>query len=103
MNGIPQITAEELHQRLKSGEELVLIDVREADEVAFGMISGAQHIPMGDIPYRSSDIPEEAEVIFICRSGSRSQRVCEYLSSQGYNGVVNLSGGMIEWSELPEN
>ncbi|BCG58927.1 rhodanese-like domain-containing protein [Paenibacillus sp. URB8-2] len=103
MNGIPQITAEELHQRLKSGEELVLIDVREADEVAFGMISGALHIPMGDIPYRSSDIPEDAEVIFICRSGSRSQRVCEYLSSQGYNGVVNLSGGMIEWSELPQN
>ncbi|AHV97103.1 rhodanese-like domain-containing protein [Paenibacillus sp. 7124] len=103
MNGIPQITAEELHQRLESGEELVLIDVREADEVALGMISGAQHIPMGDIPYRMSDIPEDAEVVFICRSGSRSQRVCEYLSSQGYDRVANFSGGMIGWYELLEH
>ncbi|QWU13444.1 Rhodanese-related sulfurtransferase [Paenibacillus sophorae] len=103
MNGIPQITAPELRQRIESGEELVLIDVREDDEVALGMISGAEHIPMGDIPYRTSDIPEDAEVIFICRSGSRSQRVCEYLYAQGYSGVANLSGGMIGWNELLEN
>lgn len=100
MYGIPQITAEELRRRIDSGEKLVLIDVREDEEVAAGMIPGARHIPMGEVPYRTSDIPEESEVIFICRSGSRSQRVCEYLSAQGYQGVVNLSGGMIEWSEL---
>ncbi|KWX87436.1 sulfurtransferase, partial [Paenibacillus riograndensis] len=50
MNEIPQITAQELRQRLESGEDLVLIDVREDEEVAFGMIPGAKHIPMGEIP-----------------------------------------------------
>ncbi|MBY9082331.1 rhodanese-like domain-containing protein [Paenibacillus sp. HN-1] len=100
MSEIPQISAEDLRQRIQAGEDLILIDVREDEEVALGMIPGALHIPMGEIPYRTSDIPEENEVIFICRSGSRSQRVCQYLETQGHKGVVNLSGGMIEWNEL---
>lgn len=100
MNNIPQITAEELRERLHAGEKLVLIDVREDDEVAHGMISGAQHIPMGEIPARTADIPEDQEVVFICRSGARSQRVCEYLQHQfGYRSIANLSGGMIDWYE----
>ena len=98
MNNIPQITAEELRQRIIAGEDLILIDVREDDEVALGMIPGAQHIPMGEIPYRTDDISNDAEVIFICRSGARSQRVCEYLKQQGFNKTANLSGGMIEWN-----
>lgn len=102
MSEIPQISAEELQQRIQAGEALILIDVREDEEVALGMIPGALHIPMGEIPYRMSDIPEEDEVIFICRSGSRSQRVCQYLEAQGHKGVVNLSGGMIDWNELGE-
>jgi rhodanese-related sulfurtransferase len=104
MNHIPQITAQELRQRLATGEDLVLIDVREDDEVAFGMIPGAQHIPMGEIPQRTEDIPSDAEVVFICRSGARSQRVCEYLQQQfGYNSIANLSGGMIDWNETAED
>ncbi|WP_039834514.1 rhodanese-like domain-containing protein, partial [Paenibacillus sonchi] len=74
MNEIPQITAQELRQRLESGEDLVLIDVREDEEVAFGMIPGAKHIPMGEIPQHTEELPQEAEFVFICRSGARSQR-----------------------------
>jgi len=98
MNGIPQITAQELRQRLTAGEDLILIDVREEEEVASGMIQGALHIPMGEIPYRTDDIQADAEIIFICRSGARSQRVCEYLHHHGYTKTANLSGGMIEWN-----
>ncbi|WP_379153297.1 rhodanese-like domain-containing protein [Paenibacillus sp. sgz5001063] len=101
MNEIPQITAVQLRQRLETGEDLVLIDVREDDEVAFGMIPGAQHIPMGEIPQHADELPKEAELIFICRSGARSQRVCEYLQQFGYR-TSNLSGGMIEWNETAD-
>jgi rhodanese-related sulfurtransferase len=101
MNDIPQITPEELRQRLTAGEDLLLIDVREDDEVATGMIPGAQHIPMGQIPQRTEELPADAEVIFICRSGARSQRVCEYLQQFGFN-TSNLSGGMLEWNETAE-
>ncbi|AIQ17783.1 rhodanese-like domain-containing protein [Paenibacillus sp. FSL L8-0470] len=101
MNEIPQITPQELRKRLETGEDLVLIDVREDDEVAFGMIPGAQHIPMGEIPQRTEELPAETEIVFICRSGARSQRVCEYLQQFGFKGS-NLSGGMIEWNESAE-
>lgn len=101
MNDIPQITPQELRQRMSAGEELVLIDVREDDEVAFGMIPGAQHIPMGLIPQHTGELPEDREIIFICRSGARSQRVCQYLQQFGFQ-ASNMSGGMIEWYETAE-
>lgn len=97
MSQIPQMEPSELKSRLQSGESFHMFDVREDDEVAQGMIAGAKHIPMGDIPDRMEDIPRDREVIIICRSGGRSQRVCEYLNAQGYDQVVNLKGGMLEW------
>ncbi|MFP4974588.1 rhodanese-like domain-containing protein [Paenibacillus sp. CN-4] len=102
MYSIPQITVHELNRRLEAGEQPLMIDVREDEEVAYGMIAGAKHLPMGDIPYRIDEIPADREVIFICRSGSRSQRVCEFLAAQGFESVVNMQGGMIEWYEQSE-
>ncbi|WP_151734799.1 rhodanese-like domain-containing protein ['Paenibacillus yunnanensis' Narsing Rao et al. 2020] len=101
MNDIPQMTPQELRARLAAGEKLVLIDVREDDEVAFGMIDGAEHIPMGEIPAHADELPADAELVFICRSGARSQRVCEYLQQFGLK-ASNLSGGMIAWNESAE-
>ncbi|MBO2944930.1 rhodanese-like domain-containing protein [Paenibacillus sp. F411] len=98
MSSIPQITPSELRSRLDNGEKLYMIDVREDDEVAQGMIPGAKHIPMGEIPDRIQEIPADQEVIFICRSGGRSQRVCDYLSQQGLDKLVNMQGGMLEWN-----
>lgn len=98
MKPIPQIETKELRKRLQNGENVYMIDVREDEEVAAGMISGAKHIPMGEIPTRLNDIPKDQEVIFICRSGGRSQHVCEYLSHQGHTNVVNMKGGMLQWA-----
>jgi rhodanese-related sulfurtransferase len=94
------ITPAEIKERLKSGEKLNLIDVREDEEVALGMIPGAKHIPMGEIPVRHEEIDTTNEIIFICRSGNRSGRVCEYLHTLGYKGLKNMTGGMLEWDEL---
>lgn len=97
MKPISQIEPSELKSRLQSGENIYMIDVREDDEVAHGMIAGAKHIPMGDIPSRLDEIPRNTEVIFICRSGRRSEHVCNFLSHQGINNIVNMSGGMLQW------
>lgn len=94
------ITPEQLKSRLDAGERLHLIDVREAEEVAHGVIPGAQHIPLGQIPHSLDDIPREEEVIFICRSGYRSGQACAYLAHLGFRKPLNLTGGMIAWAEL---
>ncbi|MCC3372949.1 rhodanese-like domain-containing protein [Cohnella sp. REN36] len=93
-------TAEQLKARLDAGENIHLIDVREDEEVAEGMIPGAVHIRLGTIPQRLDEIPREGEVVFICRSGARSGRACEYLAELGFERPVNMLGGMLAWNEL---
>ncbi|MBS4216742.1 rhodanese-like domain-containing protein [Bacillus sp. FJAT-49711] len=90
------ITPEEVQKQLEEGKTLNLIDVREDDEVAEGMIPTAVHIKMGDIPDNLEKLDPNKEYIFICRSSGRSGRVCEYLINQGYN-VCNMVGGMLKW------
>jgi len=96
MEHIKTITPEEVQKQLEAGKTLNLIDVREDDEVAEGMIPEAVHIRMGNIPENLDKLDQNSEYIIICRSGGRSGRVCEYLFDQGYN-VSNMVGGMLEW------
>lgn len=90
----------ELKRRLAAGEKLTMIDVREAEEVAAGMIPGALHIPLGELPGRLGEIPRTGEIIMICRSGQRSGSACEYLQAMGFDGARNLVGGMLAWASL---
>ncbi|MCD1257957.1 rhodanese-like domain-containing protein [Paenibacillus athensensis] len=87
----------EVKERLDRGESLTIVDVREDEEVAAGMIAGARHIPLGQLPERHSEIPRTGEVILVCRSGARSGRALGYLESLGYEGLKNMTGGMLEW------
>lgn len=100
MSPIAQINVATLRQRLQRGEALNLIDVREEEEVSHGMILGAKHIPMNQIPERLNEIERTNEIIFICQSGYRSERVCEYLQHIGIAGCVNMEGGMLAWNGL---
>lgn len=95
---IKTITPDEVKERLEKGETLNLIDVREDEEVAEGMIPEAVHIRMGDIPDYLDKLDPKNEYIFICRSGGRSGKVCKYLWAQGYEHVVNMVGGMLKWT-----
>lgn len=92
-----EITPLELEEKIKNSEKLNMIDVREDEEVAEGMIPGAKHIPMMQIPERLEELQKDEEYIIICRSGNRSGRVCQFLEANGFN-VVNLTGGMLNWS-----
>lgn len=93
------ILPSEIKARLAQGEKLTLIDVREDEEVAAGMIQGAIHIPLGQLPERLSEIPQVDEVILVCRSGNRSGRALGYLEANGYKGLKNMTGGMLEWED----
>lgn len=93
---IKTITAKEVHERLLQEEPLYLIDVREEEEVALGMIPNAVHIPMGEIPKKQHLLDKNIEYILVCRSGNRSGTVCQYLMDLGYK-VKNMVDGMLEW------
>lgn len=98
MDSIVTIQPEEIKQRLANGEKLTLIDVREDDEVAEGMIPSAIHIRLGELPERHTEIPKSDEIILVCRSGNRSGRAYLFLDSLGYKGLKNMSGGMLQYN-----
>jgi rhodanese-related sulfurtransferase len=79
------------------GPASVLLDVRENDEWRQGHAAGAQHIPMGEVPARVNEIDPEAKLYVVCKVGGRSQKVAQYLASNGY-APVNVSGGMLAWA-----
>lgn len=93
---VQEITAKQLQQKLAAGEKLNIIDVREADETAAGMIPGAKHIPLGQIPDRLRELNKNELYYIICRSGGRSGKACQFLNAHGYK-AVNIAGGMLEW------
>ncbi|AMV11205.1 MULTISPECIES: rhodanese-like domain-containing protein [Geobacillus] len=90
------ITPKEVEERLRAGESLHIIDVREPEEVAAGKIPGAVNIPLGLIEFRMHELDKNEEYILVCRSGGRSGRAAEFLDSRGYR-VVNMTGGMLAW------
>jgi adenylyltransferase/sulfurtransferase len=97
-NMIKECSVLELKQMLDSGEEVVLIDVREKDEFEIAQING-KLIPLSEIQERWSEIPHQGNVIIHCRSGVRSANVIRFLSDQhGYSNLINLKGGILAWS-----
>lgn len=101
MSNIPQMNINAFREALAEDSELLVIDVREDDEVAAQPMEGVEvhHIPMGEIPQHMNELPKEKHIVIFCRSGGRSQRVAEYLNANGFTNVSNLAGGIIAWSQ----
>jgi rhodanese-related sulfurtransferase len=53
---------------------------------------------MGEIPTRLAELDPEREVVVVCHHGIRSAQVAGYLSSVGFEMVLNLTGGIDAWS-----
>ncbi|MBX6394522.1 MAG: rhodanese-like domain-containing protein [Alicyclobacillaceae bacterium] len=92
-----ECSPDELWHRIRTGDRPRIIDVRQPEEYAAGHIPGAELIPVGDIPAVLDRIPKDEEIVFVCRSGNRSGYVCAYLAHLGYDRVVNMKGGMLQW------
>ncbi len=89
-----EITINEADQRRSNAR---ILDVREDFEVAEGMITGALHIPMGQLQARLSELDPAVPVIAVCRSGNRSARVADALNGAGFT-ADTMTGGMIAWT-----
>jgi rhodanese-related sulfurtransferase len=92
------VSVRELARKRNAGEDFVLLDVREDEELALAKLDGALHVPMREIPTRLAEIPRDREVVVMCHGGVRSDSVAHYLRAQGYARVYNLSGGIDAWS-----
>jgi monothiol glutaredoxin len=93
---VEQLSVKELAQRLRAGD-ITVVDVRPPEERAQAALNA---------PFRTldagmaalADLPKEAPIAFLCRSGGRSQRAAEQFHAHGYSKVYNVAGGINAWA-----
>jgi hydroxyacylglutathione hydrolase len=94
---LPNVTAEELAQRLPRERDLLVLDVRERAEWSDGHVPGARHIPMRQVAERLAEIPRDRRIAVTCAGGARSSLVGSLLLARGFTDLVNVWGGMTGW------
>jgi rhodanese-related sulfurtransferase len=95
---VKTITPTELAQRLTESNPPLVVDVRMPEEYSQdGHIAGSRLLPLPVLLQRSEELPNDREIVFVCRSGSRSGVACEQLTNFGFENTVNMVGGMIAW------
>ncbi len=98
---IRETNVQEVKKRMDTGEKLIVVDVREDNEVARGRIPGAVHMGKGVIERDiERAIPDtNAEIILYCGGGFRSALAADALRQMGYTNAVSMDGGWKAWNE----
>jgi molybdopterin/thiamine biosynthesis adenylyltransferase/rhodanese-related sulfurtransferase len=99
---VPEVTVEEVRDRLAHDPDLALVDVRDPDEYREGAIAGAVPISRGFLEFK---VPEafpdpETPLVLYCLSGLRSLLAAKVLHDLGYTRVASMAGGIRRWKEL---
>ncbi|OZA06042.1 MAG: sulfurtransferase [Methylophilaceae bacterium 17-44-8] len=98
MSAFQNIDATELFNLVTQSKVLV-VDVRNDDEVMRGKIPNAIHIPLSMLPVEYQKLEDATKVVFYCHSGVRSALAADFAVSKGIDQVYNLTGGVIAWAK----
>ena len=79
------------------GDDAVLIDVREPDELAKARIPGTLSMPMSSLGDHLDELPE-GTFYLVCHSGVRSGRIAQSLVEQGHE-AFSVAGGIVQWEQ----
>lgn len=98
---IRELTVDDVKAKLDSGEDFLLIDVREESEWAKDHLPGATHLGKGIIERDvEAAIPAVAsEIVLYCGGGFRSALAADNLQKMGYTQVFSMDGGIRGWRE----
>lgn len=93
---LAQVTPAALAERLRSGENVRVVDVRGPGEWDGGHIAGAVHLPLAELAGRTGELNGEP-LALVCGSGYRSTVAASVLERSGLRGLHNVTGGMTAW------
>jgi molybdopterin/thiamine biosynthesis adenylyltransferase/rhodanese-related sulfurtransferase len=92
-----EITARDLYDWQVKGKKFKLIDVREPSEYKIVQIGGTL-IPLSTISEHADEIPNDIDVVFLCKSGIRSLKAIKELEEKfAFNNLYNLKGGILAY------
>src|SRR5919109_466426 len=98
---VPEESPEQLQRRLKSGDPVIVIDVRDPDEHRDGHIEGSTNISRGFLEFRVASAVSDptTPIVLYCQTGLRSVLAAKALKELGYQNVINLGGGYQKWAQ----
>ncbi|MER3412878.1 MAG: MBL fold metallo-hydrolase [Armatimonadota bacterium] len=86
-------TADAASARVVCSSADIVLDVRNRNEYEAGHLEGATNIPLGRLPERLSELPQEGSIVVYCQTGGRASIATSLLMKAGFSSVVNLEGG----------
>jgi len=97
---VQEFSATQLQQFLNDNDvDPLLLDVREEWEFDRCHITGSTLVPMGQIPNHLNELDPDRVTVVICHHGIRSRHIGIYLEREGFENVINLSGGVDAWAK----
>ena len=98
---IKEVDVRELKRMQQAGEDFALIDVRQENETAKGVIPGAATIPRGILELHIDKVTSDKnkKIVIYCGGGFRSALAAWMLKKMGYKNPLSLAGGYREWTE----
>ena len=108
---IPEITVNELSEKLKSEDTFILLDVRELQELDYAKLADSrlEVTPMSRLAREGTNAlsesakSQDSTIYVMCHHGSRSAQVAAWLVQQGWQNVFNVRGGIDEYARKIEH
>jgi len=93
------ITVAEAKEMIENRPEVVILDIRNPQELREGAIEGSTLVPFWAIMQNKLTLPKETPIMLVCAVGGRSFAAGQMLVKYGYKEVYNVSGGLVAWKE----
>jgi adenylyltransferase/sulfurtransferase len=94
-----EITVQELKKSIDSGEDVLILDVRNPEEFQICRIPGGVLLPLPELPQRFNELDKNRPMVVHCKSGMRSAKAIQFLRQQGFDKMKNLKGGILAWAD----
>jgi len=96
---VSELSIQEVNRLLKKGERMVLLDVREKEELALGYLKGSLFVPRASLPEKAEILlpDKEVPIVVYCAAGVRSLLAAKTLKEMGYTQVSSMREGIEGW------
>lgn len=74
-----------------------ILDVRQPEEWNEFHVPDSTLIPLGELAARVDELPQDQEIVIVCRSGNRSAQARDILLEAGFTQVTSMAGGLTQW------
>ena len=92
---IPTVGAAELKAKLDAKADLVVVDVRDEDDVRSGRIAGSRTLDLEVLDTRYAELPKGKRIVLVDLHGKQTQVAGRFLAWKGFEDVVRLDGGFV--------